>query len=690
MSTQPNDAPRPAPSLFDVWAPNLPQIAYGLLAVGGGLALLTLVLGYRDNWGNTPLVFWGVSVGATLVTAGVLALVPDLTYNFTPGDFLRLVVLLVLSVAGFFTALTGLLLPFVQYRNVLGTELKTWREHGGLLGLCIATFVGGLVLMFVGLSLGRSYERSRAVLRRLLYGYNAVFSTLLVVLIIVILNVLMYSPVWPFSYLNGQPIDWTAKHLFSLKPDAKKELASIKEPIKVYIITSTRGDMSQDMLTLMRNCKEANPLFSFEALSPQLNDEKIAELKKTYRLPEDATGALVVYGPEPSNKYRLLTRHDLYKPYTDSLGRPEMDEDSTRTYFVGEIALRKVLRQLAFEDKPIKVYFTQGNGELNFSQVNRKDPFQSMGMLQTGFDEKVFNMAALPFDKDGAAKGVPDDANIVVVAGPTETFSKEAVQALRDYLDKRQGKLIVLLGVVRNRQGEGMRHTDLEPLLQEHGVAVADDHVLYAKYNQILEKARVPDSPDFLFVRANPDTSNPIVTTFNDEQREFLFRQARTVSKATEAFGGPARRTVDEIIIAPPDRWPFSDPTLTTSPGKLAETVLQSPELRNQVVSRKPIPLAVAVSEDGKPRLVVAGSSAWVSDALILNTVLGLNNYELFNASLAWLVDRPDLAIVIDEKPPAYKVNIEDRFLSMVLLPGVLMVIGVITFGGGVWVVRRR
>lgn len=692
MATQPTNSSPAAPDILDAWVPHLEQIGYGLLAVGGGLAVLCLIVGYRDLWSHPPLLTWGLACSIVFAAAGLFCLLPDLRSNLSRGEALRAVVLFVLSVNGFVCAVAGLLLPFIQYREQLGGDLQSWRAHGGLLALCIGAFVGGLVLMFVGLSLGRSYERTAPAMRRLMYGYNAVFSTLLLVVILAIINVLAYSPVWPFSYLNGQPIDWTTGHIYSLKPDSKKLLGMLKEPVKVYLIMSTRSPGFEDSLALVKNCREADPQFTWETLSPQISDEKIKQLQEKYHL-ENTSGVLVVYGVEPETRTRLIPLPDLLKPYTDSMGRPLADETGNpKYYFTGELALMKTLKQLAFEAKPLNVYFTQGNGEMDLA--GSRDRGSSLMALSNSLDSNAFVLKPLPYGQGDATKGVPEDANIVVLAGPRQPLSAAALQGLRDYVDKRNGKLLVLLGGTPPDPNGHMRQTGVEALLRNYQVDVGDGWVFYSAVSTLMtEGMRGQLTPIVLHVRVKPDSPHPIAAAFKDEDRMFIFILARTVGKLNSSTPPPggAPLTVEELVETIPSYRPWVQKSLSEDPDVMASALRRDDKLFKEVGATKPLPLAVTVSDGNKPRLVVIGDSLWVSDMMDQFGQLRENNLQLFRACLSWLVDRPDLNIVIDDKPPTYTLTTsEGRLTQLYLLPVCLMVLCVATLGGGVWVVRRR
>ena len=87
--------------------------------------------------------------------------------------------------AGLVTALFGLALPFstTEYRDVFSGGLEKWRKNGWMLFRVTAALLGGLFLIFAGLQLARTWERSNTSMRRLMYGYNAIFTSILLLLV---------------------------------------------------------------------------------------------------------------------------------------------------------------------------------------------------------------------------------------------------------------------------------------------------------------------------------------------------------------------------------------------------------------------------------------------------------------------------------------------------------------------------
>ncbi len=195
------------------------RIAYVLLGVGAALAAIPITNVALYRWQSLAVFIWGAGLSLLVLAAGLVYLILETTGSRRDeADRLRVTVLVVLGGAGLLTALLGLLLPFssppfsvTNYPDIFSGGIKKWRERENALALtrCAAALIGGLVLMFVGLIQARTFERTRPNLRRLLYGYNAILTSLLLVLIVGLINLLPYSGVQPFSYAN-ESIDWTA------------------------------------------------------------------------------------------------------------------------------------------------------------------------------------------------------------------------------------------------------------------------------------------------------------------------------------------------------------------------------------------------------------------------------------------------------------------------------------------------
>src|SRR5205823_3511597 len=119
-----------------------------------------------------------------------------------------------------------------------------WRENPGALIWTGAALFGGMTLMFAALQLARGQERTNPNLRRLLYGYNAVLGSLLLIAVLALLNILAYTRVGPFKFFK-ETFDWTSGGMYTLGESTRNTLADLKQPVTAYVIMF-QGDRATD------------------------------------------------------------------------------------------------------------------------------------------------------------------------------------------------------------------------------------------------------------------------------------------------------------------------------------------------------------------------------------------------------------------------------------------------------------
>jgi hypothetical protein len=90
-------------------------------------------------------------------------------------------------------------------------------------------------------------------------------------------------------------------------------------------------------------------------------------------------------------------------------------------------------------------YLTVGHGEVNESKgAGTDDPFARSGsILRTLLQRQNYLVKDLGLAQ-GLGRDVPDDADVVLVIGPTEAFAQEELASLKRYLERR-GKLYLAL-----------------------------------------------------------------------------------------------------------------------------------------------------------------------------------------------------------------------------------------------------
>jgi hypothetical protein len=575
---------------------------------------------------------------------------------------------------------------------------------------CIGGGLAGLAIMFGSLQMARSEERSNPILRRLLYGFNAVLTGLLLFGLLVVINILVYIWVPAVS-------DWTKSGIYSLSSRSKSILENLDEPVKVYAIVSGR-DPGGDIQNLMENCQAISNKISVEYLSPHRDQERFAELMRRYQMLGDY-GMLVVYGTPPEENYQFIKAEGELFEVDFSGGRAE------RQIFKGEEALMTAIDYLQSGKSKAIVYFTQGHGELDIEDTGMaRGEERGAGLLRerlekSNYEVKGLKLSALAAaDKAGrtvTAKNVPDDASLVVIAGPrlAGSFTLDALGALREYMNptdpkKKKGKMAVFLDPVV-QEGK-MVHTGLESFLKDFNVEVGDNRIMSAARIQIVQRGgalrKVAQAPLAILVMANRQLDrNPIANAF--EGIAFPMQNARTVRPLSG--GAPGRGSFQaETLFTNYDQNVWAEEDLS-EPAPLIDALINErlSDLREKLRKAERLPVAVAVSEQGQPdmrdphafmrrppqgneipRMVVFGSSGLAANAAIRDG--GIVIYSVISSSLAWLRDRPANIGIEAKKRDIYQMDEKTNVSRMIYLPFFLMSIAVVGLGLGVWVVRRR
>ncbi len=702
MSSQqvPTTSENPGNGIIDKLARHYTAVSIVLGILTLPAAAIPIAAWELYGWNGTPVGIWGIIFIGIMLSASVIAwFYGNPQRQLTAANSLRMSFLTLLGGFGVATAGLGIVLPLAtpHYREVFAGGVKVWRQNGWMMFGVVAAFVGGLVLIFVALQLARTWERTSSGMRRLLYGYNTILTTLLLILIIGLLNLLPYSGVQPFSYAN-EAMDWTRAGIHTLHPATKNVLAELKQPVKVYILGSTSDRVSYEMETLVEKCRAENPQMSYERLSRDRNPLAVAELMQKFQLP-DSEGVLIVYGPEGSSIHDFIKANDLFEQ--------KFGAGASRDFvFKGENALLNSLTFLASNKSKAVVYFTQGNGELDFKSRQVNDIDVGIGALIDDLNRVNYQARELPVAPD--TDKVPDDADIIVVARPREEIPAKFVTALRDYLkgtnrkENKKGKLMVLFDVVQ-RGGKGpMVRTGLEALVAEYGVRVADDRVI----SPIEER-----EPLKLTVVTNSAIKNPVAQAFNNEAEgaiPFVFYSARTVTPVAANPAQPAPSPAETLLFANPRLLYLIDTDLNASPTGLVRELNQqarnnAQQARNRLTTQPsvgvvvtegkmpaPIPGHEFQAKEGQPRMVVMGDATWISNRL--EQQFAPYHFNLFVSCLSWLAERAD----IGERVPPTQHDLYHLKAApgsgwrLMLLPGALMILGVLVLGLGVWVVRRR
>jgi ABC-type uncharacterized transport system involved in gliding motility auxiliary subunit len=323
-----------------------------------------------------------------------------------------------------------------------------------------------------------------------------------------------------------------------------------------------------------------------------------------------------------------------------------------------------------------KVYFTEGHGEKDHTSHDR----DGYNVIAEVAGRENYQNATLALAQTGS---VPDDATVVVVAGPTTDFFPKEIEALKAYLAK-SGKLLLMLDPPERLDSPRMEN--LLALAKEWNVEVGQDVIvdMSGMGSFIGTDASVPVVANY---PVHPITERFGVLT--------AYPMARSVAPGSGNLEGGIVQT---FLESGPQSWAEGDlkTLMTTSEVALDESTGDK---------KGPISLGVAITvtpskpAEAKPtpasadpdapaaqtRIAVIGDSDFAS-----NAALGIEgNRDLFMNTLGWLSQQENLISIRPREAADRRITMtaaqqrNTMWLSLVIVPGVV-------FGTGIYSWWRR
>jgi ABC-type uncharacterized transport system involved in gliding motility auxiliary subunit len=318
-----------------------------------------------------------------------------------------------------------------------------------------------------------------------------------------------------------------------------------------------------------------------------------------------------------------------------------------------------------------KVYFTQGHGEKDTTSSER-DGYNDIATALKGENYSV--------DKIVVAQtgSVPDDASLVVVAGPRIDFFPNEIEALKKYLAKA-GKVMLELDPPDKATSPPL--ANLVALAHDWGIDVGENVVVDASGmgRLIGTDASVPVAANY--------PSHPIT-------RGFSFLTAYPLARsATPVMGGVNGHIAQSFVETSPQSWAEADIKTLLASGQVSLDEAKGDK-------KGPVSIAAAVSalsgEPPKPgdppdapkpetRVVVIGDSDFVSTA-----GLGIQgNRDLFMNTVGWLSQQENLISIRPKSPTDSRITLTATQQSNITWLS-LLVIPAFIFGSGVYSWWRR
>ncbi len=452
-------------------------------------------------------------------------------------------------------------------------------------------------------------------------------------------------------------LDLSADRRFSLSAETLAYLRVLPAPIEVYLAHA--GDSADEVSELvMRDLENllgayqhaasvAGRSLQFTKVDVLRQHSLAQELTRRFKLADNQRNVLVVASGE---RFHRIEPGLLYDQLPDGTNQ-----------FTGERAVTSAIMRVTEEKQPV-AYFLVGHGELDASSA---DSLRGMSIAATYFKDRNWRVESLTITP---RQGVPEDAALLVIAGPQQPLLPLEATAVQTYLDQRQGRVLLLVD-------PAVEH-GLDELLFTWGLRTPDAIVVETDADSVLPGG------DLIISRFGP---HPIT--------DFLYRGAQRL-----VFG--LTRPVLEDLSSPPDATRRATALLGTSDSaSWAESgYRRGGPFRYDRATDLPGPVSVAAAVSrvrltdlggGRPagRLVVVGSSSPLSNQRL--AVAG--NLLFLHQVVGWLTEADEALLQIQPrqwKPVELTLSEGDRqriWLQLAILPAAAFLAA-----GAAALVRRR
>ncbi len=462
--------------------------------------------------------------------------------------------------------------------------------------------------------------------------------------------------------------DWTTAGRYSLSEKTVNVLKDLKTPVQITVFMTAGTPLYPEVDELLKRYKAKSPMLTVETLDPTRNPVRA----KTFVEETGLRNLAVVF--RAGDKKKIVTE-DRIVEYDYS--RARMGGEPSVKSFRGEQEFTSAILSVTQARAP-KVLFTSGHGERRFDAARSREGFSEVAESLKADNCTVEEWATL------GAKSAPEDADLVVVAGPRTPFTESERDVLKKYLDGG-GRVLFFLDV-EFPPGAPAALSDfgLGPLLTSLGLTLDGDVVVDPKNTLPMMGAETVFAKSF---RSHPVTKllagMPVV-----------FPLARSVSVAQT--GAPGWKATP-LVETSSDGWgetslkdlektglPKKDDKDVKGPVCLAAAVEADEGSKPVVVEA---PKAGEAAPKKKARVVVFGDADWASNAGIANAA----NRLLLSSAVNWALERESLVAIPPKSADQVAVTLTRRdvgqvaFVVLLLLP-----LAAVAMGVAIWVRRRK
>ena len=482
-------------------------------------------------------------------------------------------------------------------------------------------------------------------------GLHSILNLLLVLGILLMVNYLGFR-----HYIHR---DLSLSQFYTLSPKTAAVLSSLDSPMIIYTFLDQKNPVQEQQIeTLLKEYQRVGGRnIEVEKIDPAYDIARATELQK--KLNFDGNDHLVIFNYK-DHAPRFVKQDDLYdlNPMTGQVGT-----------FKGEQQFTAAMLSL-IEGKVSKVYFTQGHGEHSIQDSSSPGGY---GLVGATLKNDNVETASLNLGQKG---DVPDDANAVVIAGPSIAFSSIEIEALDKYL-ANNGRLLVLL--------DPYVTSGLDDLLKKYGLQYDDDLVLYRVQTTTGTEMTMP----LALIYQGGFSSHPITTKFAQENYNLEIDDARSLTLLPGDKSSPSKTQF--LLQSPPEAWGWVNKDGASPPDPKQLTYNKATDIAG--------PVTVAAEYDGgditdpntktsgtATRIIAVGCAKFLENDTAVQ--VGAN---FFTNCVDWLVKKNAVLDINPKTPEDYGVSLNPIsfrttvWCALLIFPGAALLAGIYT-----WFSRRK
>jgi len=471
-------------------------------------------------------------------------------------------------------------------------------------------------------------------------------------------TLLVFSVVVMVNYLAGKYFHreyWSAKTRTDLSPRTRNFVRAVTNDVKVIVYYNRENDLFSSITAMLREYQALNPRIRVEVVDYLRDAAEAQRVKLEYKLPEaqkEEEKNFIIFDAGSGNS--KVVAGDILADRDFVVNEEKRTYDRPMRAFKGEMFFTGMLMAVT-NPKPLKAYVLQGHGEHNFQsgdEVSGYLDFNSVlahSMLKT---DALFLTGT---------NTVPEDCDLLIVAGPQAAMSPEELEKIDRYLNEG-GRMFALFNAASIERPSGLER-------------------ILGRWNVFVSPSCVQDKNSMNTLRSAPG-ADVVIGRVNDKHpvtKDIYGYNLDLIYPRPVVSGSPSDKNQDAPKVIP------------LFETEASATIVGNPKIKPRsytlavAVERPPVPGTVG---RGATRMIVVGDSYFLANGPIK---IGANR-NFADAAVNWLVERSHLADGVGPKAMSdYRISLTGpqmttiQWLLLGALPGSVLLVG-----GLVWLRRLK